>query len=389
MHIKKFLKFIFIFFVCIITIERQENIIKIPYQNYLLFVMSFFFLIILLRKINKGLLKQNIPLFLLIIICLFSEIWSIDRNMTLRADIFLIMYFIISIYLVKFNDKNEIINNFWITFSLISIINLLFIQFYPQYSIQLDETRYTVAYRGIFGHRNTLGFYSNITSLFCLYKLNELKRINKIFAIIILFINFYLLILSKSATSLSLFFLIIFLFYIQKIYKSNRVFLVCFCLVLFLNFSILFLQSDFISKIIVEKLQRDITFTGRTYIWKYSFEAIRNRFLLGYGLNAFWGDNNYSSYYVRSTMNAQITSAHNGYLDIFLNLGLVGFISYSIIIFYIVKNYIKKKYSIDLVLASTFFLLLWSFNFMESKLLAPYSIIFILQIIFYNFIVLY
>lgn len=388
MNIQKMLNFILIFFICIITIEKQENIIKIPFQNYILIIITFLLFFLLIKNLKKDMIKKNIPLLILVFICFISSLWSIDRNTTIRANIFLVLFIIYSFYIIKFNDKNETINNFWIIFSFISILNLFFIKFYPQYSIQVDETRYSIAYRGIFGHRNYLGLYSNISTLFCLYKLYEFKKFDRVIALFILFMNFYLIFLSKSATSLSLFFLIIIIFSLQKFYKSNKFFLQCIFIILLFNFCILFLQNDFINRIIVEKLQRDITFTGRTYIWEYVINAIKNRFLFGYGLNAFWGDNNYSAYYVRSIMNAQIAHAHNGYLDIFLNIGLVGFIVYCFIILSIIKNYIKKEHNLYLILASTFFLFLWSFNFMESKLLAPYSIIFILQIIFYNFIVL-
>jgi exopolysaccharide production protein ExoQ len=70
-------------------------------------------------------------------------------------------------------------------------------------------------------------------------------------------------------------------------------------------------------------LNRDSTLTGRTEIWAAVLPAIKQRALLGYGFGSFWTDARRELYY-------HMPSAHNGYLDILLELGEVGLAFYAI-----------------------------------------------------------
>lgn len=63
-------------------------------------------------------------------------------------------------------------------------------------------------------------------------------------------------------------------------------------------------------------LGRDSTLTGRTDVWAEVLPAREEQPLLGYGLGSFWSDARRQAY--------EIPTAHNGYLDILLELGEVG-----------------------------------------------------------------
>ncbi len=69
-------------------------------------------------------------------------------------------------------------------------------------------------------------------------------------------------------------------------------------------------------------LNRNNTLTGRTDIWAAILPAMRQKALLGWGFGSFWTDARREFY--------DIPTAHNGYLDILLELGEVGFVFYSI-----------------------------------------------------------
>jgi len=68
---------------------------------------------------------------------------------------------------------------------------------------------------------------------------------------------------------------------------------------------------------------RDITFTGRTGIWSAVLDKIWERPWLGYGYNVFWrGWEGESADIWRTTIH--IGHAHDGFLDLWLDLGLLG-----------------------------------------------------------------
>jgi hypothetical protein len=68
-------------------------------------------------------------------------------------------------------------------------------------------------------------------------------------------------------------------------------------------------------------LGRDNTLTGRTEVWADILPARTQQPLLGYGFGSFWTDARRQLY--------DIPTAHNGYLDILLELGEVGLAFYT------------------------------------------------------------
>ena len=69
---------------------------------------------------------------------------------------------------------------------------------------------------------------------------------------------------------------------------------------------------------------KDATLTGRTDIWGALGEAIAARPWLGYGYGAFWGLESEPAAWVRKAVEWDAPTAHNGWLDIALSVGLVG-----------------------------------------------------------------
>ena len=77
---------------------------------------------------------------------------------------------------------------------------------------------------------------------------------------------------------------------------------------------------------------RDSTLTGRTAIWQQVWIAILKHPILGYGFAAFWQGMKGESYNVILALRFVVFHAHNGFLEIWLELGAAGlllfFVSY-------------------------------------------------------------
>jgi exopolysaccharide production protein ExoQ len=69
---------------------------------------------------------------------------------------------------------------------------------------------------------------------------------------------------------------------------------------------------------------RDATLSGRTEIWQQVWAAIVKHPLMGYGFAAFWQGMKGESYHVILALRFVIFHAHNGVLEIWLELGAVG-----------------------------------------------------------------
>lgn len=69
----------------------------------------------------------------------------------------------------------------------------------------------------------------------------------------------------------------------------------------------------------------DVTLTGRTDIWAAALQAIADRPLLGHGYGAFW-EGSTEALRIQSRLQWEVPNAHNGVLDVGLDLGLVGIV---------------------------------------------------------------
>ncbi|UJW84814.1 O-antigen ligase family protein [Devosia sp. SL43] len=68
----------------------------------------------------------------------------------------------------------------------------------------------------------------------------------------------------------------------------------------------------------------DPTFTGRADIWQLALAAIEQRPLTGYGYNIFWDTGAAYSVAASGDTAAQVSHAHNGYLEVALSAGIPG-----------------------------------------------------------------
>ncbi len=96
--------------------------------------------------------------------------------------------------------------------------------------------------------------------------------------------------------------------------------------ILFNVFTVGTVLNDGLAKLI-SLLPVDPTFTGRTDVWRFAIEAIGNRPLLGHGFFSFWQNQGVrDASQDASTWAGAAAHSHNGYIDLVLALGAVGFV---------------------------------------------------------------
>ncbi len=108
-------------------------------------------------------------------------------------------------------------------------------------------------------------------------------------------------------------------------------------IIAFIGIVILKIQNKF-SYFIVNILNKDITFTGRTFIWNYIIDYIRTKPLLGYGMEL--PNYRYNKSYIWRSYHA-----HNEFLEIFYTGGIALFLTFIVILFTILKRlYANRNY---------------------------------------------
>ncbi len=210
-------------------------------------------------------------------------------------------------------------------------MSIILIRYVPRIGRTYDEQG-DLMVTGVADHKNVLGIVSALLGIMILWDLWETwkgrgaKTILQKACLAGIFLNaMYLLVISDSKTAL-----ICFSIGAAFLFASNRLSsfknptqlfatgVIAICCFLFLN-GVFDIQG-----MVLEALDRDPSLTGRTEIW----DAIMSKdihSMLGSGYRAFWETSIGVSVW-EGTNRHRLLSAHNGYLENYLNGGIVGMV---------------------------------------------------------------
>lgn len=86
------------------------------------------------------------------------------------------------------------------------------------------------------------------------------------------------------------------------------------------------------SAAVLTALGKDPSLTGRTLIWESLMRRVAERPWTGYGFSAFWGRDSVPAAFVRQETAWPVPSAHNGWIDLLVQLGWPGAVAVGVVI---------------------------------------------------------
>jgi exopolysaccharide production protein ExoQ len=222
-------------------------------------------------------------------------------------------------------------------------VSILFIKYYPEWGRGFDDWTGAPMNTGIAKNKNSLGYDCLIVGLFfSWYFLQILKaekskfRRNELFLISGFLIMIWWLLLgahsSTSLVSLLLGMLVMAALGLQSVKRSITLYLVigvCVTAIAELAFGV----SDHFLAL----LHKEPTLTDRTTLWSELLNMKTNP-IIGVGFESFWLGERRGTLW--ATHYWQPNEAHNGYLETYLNLGLIGLF---ILIGLIIASYRKAR----------------------------------------------
>lgn len=120
--------------------------------------------------------------------------------------------------------------------------------------------------------------------------------------------------------------------------------------------------------LVTSSLDKDPSLTGRTKIWDVTMAAVLERPLTGYGWGALWHEGTPLTEQLWAENGYPIPHAHNGYLDITAQLGLVGvFITFGLFLWLLVTSfkYFLTAQAIEVLWACLFAAMIFAYNSSE------------------------
>jgi O-antigen ligase len=215
---------------------------------------------------------------------------------------------------------------------------------FPRYGIAPADILDEPAWQGVLTHKNTLGRLGVLAALIlALYFLRRRRRLTILLGVLSLFL---LVILTSSKTALVYFILGAAAFPFIRAFQRNPA----------QRKKILVLTAAVFGGVVgwvgynwesfVATLGKDPTLTGRVALWAMSLDWIGEKPFLGYGYDAFW-----SAYYgpaadIRMAVNwLGAPHAHNGFINLWLDLGLVGVILFSAVFIQTYRLALSRAYA--------------------------------------------
>lgn len=259
---------------------------------------------------------------------IFSTFWSKTPLLTLKAAISLTLISSFAVYFARAYNWQQI-------YKLLRFNQVLILFFGSFIAIFLPSLGQTgKGWSGGFGHPIAFGNMMALSASFCL--LNAIQNPKyRWLSLVFCVLNIIVMQFSNSATAFIDFLALTAIIFIYPLFRKLNFFqaYILFALVL-LIFSVptIWLISNL--DVALSSLNRDLTFTGRVPLWNYLVEEkIKERLWLGYGYSGFWqpwqgSDNPAAS--VSRLIGDWASHAHNGILELILNVGLIGFIIFAV-----------------------------------------------------------
>ncbi len=284
------------------------------------------FLLILRWERSIQILSQAKLVLLFVGFVLLSTLWSDAPNLTRDAGLKLLETTLVGIYLATRYSFKEQTRIFTLVCGISTLLSLVYVFALPKFGITQTGVgnANTGTWRGIFSHKNNLGRMMTISGIFFLSTAfsNPKRRwlLLACFGIAVL-----LIFGADSKTALVSLFFLIAISPTYRILRWNSIIAIPLYLIVILvaGSGAMFLSMNWEGAL--ASLNKPPDLNGRVPIWNFVIERIQERPWLGYGFVAFWrGWESEGNAMLWRSMGWRPNSGHNGFLDLVLELGILG-----------------------------------------------------------------
>lgn len=258
----------------------------------------------------------------LVLLAIASTAWSAAPELTLRRGFALLGTSAFGVFLASRFTPRELLRVLAATAGLLAVSSLAFAIALP--AIGVDHHTHAGAWKGVFTHKNSLGGEMVTGCVAFLLLRLDLPRGRRWIATGGLALCLFLLLMSTSKTALTV---LMALFACAALFRMLRwridVAIIVVLLAVLVGGSI---AAAVVAnwETLLTAMGKDPSLTGRVPMWQVLVRTIGHRPVLGYGYNAFWLGHTGPSAGPLREIGWDTPTAHNGFLDTGLQVGLLG-----------------------------------------------------------------
>jgi len=237
---------------------------------------------------------------------------------------------------------------------------------------------------GIFVHKNTLGRAMALTILVFLFQLRQRGIVNRVASVAMLAVACVALLGSHSVAAMLTAVAVVVTFPLWPILRLQRMLAVAaavFVLIAVIT-AACWIGTD--TDVMVTAVGKDPSLTGRAGLWVAVVDSIANRPWLGHGYNAFWLGWEGESAVIWRIVEWLPPHAHNGALDLALELGIVGVVLFAVGFFVAVGRaaiLIQRTRTVYGLWPIAYLLFIVLINLAESTIMLRNSIFWMLYVV--------
>lgn len=285
------------------------------------------------------------------VFCLISVLYSLSPEISMSKVTTLSLIFLVMFSLANYLDSPEKIRKF--------ILSFVYSGFIASVYIILDSDFSNVErFGGTLGNVNAVGMMISTSLIFCLYLFLTEKKYRYI-----VFITPMLPTVLLTGSRKALIFLILtflFILYFNNRNKVNKLFkwvlILTTLLVIFyylvlkipLFYQVIGIRIESLFDIFSEQNISDRSLIDRSFMIKFGLEKFGNKPFVGYGID------NFRVLYGQA-INGVGTYAHNNFIELLVDLGMVGCLLYYLTHIFLIVSLLKKMKRIEYEKMSIFF----------------------------------
>jgi exopolysaccharide production protein ExoQ len=281
------------------------------------------------RRGWQAMIEVPLPILLLMLLCLLSAVWAAEPTVAFRRAALAVIVMFCAFLSVQSLPPNRAMALWRAVLLVILIVNLVSIRFIPAAVHQAGEADPALIgnWRGLYGHKNTAGAVGALTALLFLFAPRQAPAWpKKLFDLAVAALAVVFVIGSHSKSSLGLLFVALSAALLYRVAWrrgiDRTIVATAVLAVLVLGATLAIADQSAIARIFSDPTE----FTGRTEIWKAEIVYLFDHPLLGAGFGSFSNTGGLSPLHnYASTWVTTANHGHNGYLQILVTLGCVGF----------------------------------------------------------------
>ncbi len=293
--------------------------------------------LVLQREAFWRFIKKEKIMSIFLLWCMLSILWSDFPMTSAKRFLQILTVYLVCISFCISNYSNwQLLKVLKITVIIYLGLSLLSVLFIPQ---AIDPS--FESFRGMTPHKNYFGqLVLSCLILSFIFFFNQKGTISRSISILMILIAIFLILGTESSTTLLNAFILLsvaVLIGINRFFKQLQIGNTLIFFLFFMGglfFMTLYILTPESFKIIPALFEKDLTFSGRVDLWAIIVEEIKTHPLQGAGYQSFWVLESKTIQLLHEIFIWMPIQAHNGYLDMINEVGIIGFTIFLIMLTY-------------------------------------------------------